>query len=102
MQQREMRRTIPSLQRANDDELTPDQRSIWADILVWCSSLATLGRSSIQRLGQFQTFSWIVRVLPTCPPSSGRLSCHRGMVKGLSSSSSSSSGVTLYSSGVTL
>ena len=47
MQQREMRRTIPSLQRANDDEFTPDQRSIWADNLVLCSSLATLGLSSM-------------------------------------------------------
>ena len=45
MQQQEMRRTIPSLQRANDDEFTPDQRSVWAGNLVSCSSLATLGHS---------------------------------------------------------
>ena len=47
MQQREMRRTIPSIQRANDDEFTPDQRSVWAGNLVSCSSLATLGHSSM-------------------------------------------------------
>src|SRR5271166_6748131 len=47
MQQRELRRTIPSLQRANDDEFTPDQRSVWAGNLVSCSSLATLGHSSM-------------------------------------------------------
>src|SRR5271166_6043539 len=42
-----MRRTIPSIQRANDDEFTPDQQSVWAGNLVSCSSLATLGHSSM-------------------------------------------------------
>ena len=47
MQQQEMRRTIPSIQRAKDDEFTPDQRSVWAGNLVSCSFLATLGHSSM-------------------------------------------------------
>ena len=47
MQQQEMRRTIPSIQRANDDEFTPDQRSVWAGNLISCSFLATLGHSSM-------------------------------------------------------
>ena len=36
-----------SIQHANDDEFTPDQRSVWAGNLVSCSSLATLGHSSM-------------------------------------------------------
>ena len=34
MQQQEMRRTIPSIQRANDDEFTLDQRSVWAGLVL--------------------------------------------------------------------
>ena len=46
MQQRELRRTIPSLQRANDDEFTPDQRSVW--VVIWSRArLATPGHSSM-------------------------------------------------------